>query len=192
MRLAIVEDDPDAIKIFARRFKEDGYTCDEFRSAEEALPAMLKSPYDALIVDIRLPSMSGIELLDRLRQAKVFAPCVMITAFNSLPLARQALNASANYLLEKPFRYESLKRAVEKVLQSPGPLQLHADRSLNLLSLTEREEEIARLLLKGFSNMEIANILKLSEKTVKQYVGQIYEKSGSSSRAEFFSHIFPV
>ncbi len=192
MKLAYVEDDADSMAIFSDKFRRDGYKCDVFENAEEALPKILNEAYDALVVDICLPGISGVELLSKLRASQIFAPCVLITAFNSLPLTKQALNASANYLLEKPFTYKSLKQVIEKVTSDPSPLQLHAERQLKRFVLTPREEEIARLLLKGFSNSEMAGLLKLSEKTVKQYVGQIFDKSGVKSRSEFFSLIFPL
>jgi DNA-binding NarL/FixJ family response regulator len=107
-------------------------------------------------------------------------------------LTKQALNASANYLLEKPFTYAALRNIVNRILVSPGSLQYCADRGLEKLKLTDRENEIARLILKGLSNFEIAKTLSISEKTVKQYVTQIFEKSAVSSRAEFFSYIFPI
>jgi two-component system response regulator FixJ len=192
MKIAYVEDDVDSMTVFSEKFRRDGYQCDVFENSEEALPEIVKGAYDALVVDICLPGVSGIELLSKLRASQIFAPCVLITAFNSLPLAKQALNASANYLLEKPFTYKSLRQVIEKVTQDPSPLQLHAERQLKRFLLTPREEEIARLLLKGFSNPEMAGLLKLSEKTVKQYVSQIFVKADVKTRTELFSSIFPV
>lgn len=145
-----------------------------------------------LIIDIRLPGLSGVRLLKRLRDEQVHTPCILITAFNSLPHAREALNASANYLLEKPFSYETLLRVIRKVVESPGSLQHCVDRGLAQLSLTDREAEIARYLLKGLSNAEIARVAALSEKTVKQHVTQIFQKAGVSGRPEFFAWIFPI
>jgi two-component system response regulator FixJ len=192
MKIAYVEDDADSVTVFSQKFRRDGYRCDVFRNAEDALPRILNENYDALVIDICLPGLSGVELLSKLRANQLFTPCVLITAFNSLPLAKQALNASANYLLEKPFAYKNLKQVIEKVTQDPSPLQLHAERQLKRFALTPREQEIGNLLLKGFSNPEIAGVLKLSEKTVKQYVGQIFQKSNANTRSEFFSLIFPV
>lgn len=192
MKLAYVEDDQDSLKIFSQKFKKDGFICDTFNTAEKALQPILQNPYDALIFDIRLPGMNGVDLLSQLREKQVFTPCVLITAFNSLPLAKQALNASANYLLEKPFHYQDLKKVIEKITSDPSPLQLHVERSLKAFVLTGREEDVARLMLKGLSNPEIADVLKLSEKTVKQHVGQVFEKAAVKTRAEFFSTLFPL
>lgn len=190
-KIAYIEDDADARELFSAKFKADGVECDCYGSAEEAAPNVRPGAYDLLICDIRLPGISGVEFLSSLRRNSVFTPCVLITAFGNLSLTKQALNASANYLLEKPFAYADLKRVIEKVLLFPSSLQDCVDRGLQRLSLTGREQEIARLLLKGLSNSEMARVLELSEKTVKQYVSQIFQKSAVASRAEFFSYIFP-
>lgn len=192
MNLAYIEDDVDSMMVFSEKFRRDAHNCDVFENAEAAMPAILKGDYDALVVDICLPGMSGVELVSKLRQRQIYTPCVLITAFNSLPLAKQALNASANYLLEKPFSYKNLKQVIEKITRDPSPLQLHAERQLKKFMLTAREDEVARLVLKGFSNAEIADLLKLSEKTVKQYVSQIFGKADVKARGEFFSTIFPM
>jgi DNA-binding NarL/FixJ family response regulator len=192
MKLAYVEDDKDSSTIFAGKFKADGIACDIYRDAESAQAKINPGSYDILILDIRLPHASGIELLQRLRQKQVHTPCVLITAFNSLEYAREAFGSSANYLLEKPFSYKTLRRVMNKVLEGPGTLQNCVDRGLAKLSLTEREDDVARYLLKGLSNAEIARVISISEKTVKQYLTQIFEKADVSGRAEFFSYIFPV
>ncbi len=192
MKIAYVEDDKDSSAIFAAKFKNDGIACDIFPDAERALSKISAGSYDILILDIRLPGLSGTELLRRLREKQVHTPCVLITAFNSLDYAREAFGSSANYLLEKPFTYKILRQVMDRVLEGPGTLQNCVDRGLAKLGLTEREDEVARYLLKGLSNAEIARVISISEKTVKQYLTQIFEKADVSGRAEFFSYIFPV
>jgi len=192
MKLAYVEDDVDARTIFARKLKQEGFECEVFDAAEPLLKVAAAGHYDALIIDIRLPDRSGVELLKELRRRSIFTPAIMITAFNSATYAREALNSGANYLLEKPFSLEALLRVVRKVIASPQSLQECVDRGLAVLQLTGREEEVARLLLKGLSNAELARMAGISEKTVKQYVTQVFQKAHVTSRAEFFSMIFPV
>jgi DNA-binding NarL/FixJ family response regulator len=192
MKVAYIEDDIDARTIFANKLKEDQIACDVYLNAEEALRSITAGSHDILIIDIRLPGIGGIQLLQKLRQLQIFTPCILITAFNSLEYAHEALNSSANYLLEKPFSYQALKNIIAKVATAPTSLQYCVDRSLTQLQLTQREHEIARSLLKGLSNSEIAKLLSIAEKTVKQHVTQIFGKAGVSSRSEFFSFIFPV
>ncbi len=192
MKLAYIEDDVDARTIFARKLSEEGFPCEVFGSAEEFLKVADPGGHDVLIVDIRLPGRNGVELLKDLRARNVFTPAILITAFNSLDYAHQALNASASYLLEKPFSFASLIRVIRKVLASPQSLQACFDRGLAVLQLTGREDEVARLVLKGLSNKEIASTISIAEKTVKQYITQIFQKARVASRAEFFSSIFPI
>ncbi len=192
MKLAYIEDDVDARTIFARKLQQEGFLCEVFGSAEEFLKVIQPGSHDLLIVDIRLPGRDGVQMLKELRERNIFLPAILITAFNSLDYAHRALNASASYLLEKPFSFSSLIRIIRKVLASPQSLQACVDRGLAVLALTGREDEVAHLILKGLSNKEIADTLSISEKTIKQYITQIFQKAKVASRAEFFSSIFPV
>lgn len=192
MKLAYVEDSEDLRMLFTDRFTQAGDACDAFRSAEELLPVARPGAYDVLILDIKLPGMSGVQLLQELRRRGVFTPTILITAFNKLEYAREALNASANYLLEKPVSFGQLKRLAEEVAVAPKSLQDCVDRGLARLALAKREDDVARLVLKGLSNKEIADVAGITEWTVKQYIAQIFRKAHVNSRAEFFSYVFPV
>lgn len=192
MRIAFVDDDADSALVFSRKLRMDGHACDVFPDAESALEAVSPGSHDALVIDFRLPGMSGLRLLSSLRERGVHAPAVLITAFADMRLATEALNASANYLLEKPFDYAALRGALRRVEERPASLQHFVDRGLARLGLSAREEEAARLLLKGLGNADIARAMGLSEKTVKQYVTATFEKAGVSSRAELFSWVFPT
>ena len=192
MRIGYVEDDVDARTIFSKKLKADQMVCDVYPDAEHAFSNITPGSHDLLIIDIRLPGISGIQLLQKLRKKEIHVPCILITAFNSLEYTREALNSSANYLLEKPFSYVELRRVIKKIVDTPTSLQYCVDRGLTQLKLTPREEEIARYVLKGLSNAEIARLLSISEKTVKQFITQIFGKADVSSRSEFFSYIFPT
>ncbi len=192
MRIGYVEDDVDARTIFSKKLKADQMICDLYSNAEDALLNISPGSHDLLIIDIRLPGISGIQLLQKLRKKEIHTPCILITAFNSLEYTREALNSSANYLLEKPFSYQDLQCIIKKITDVPTSLQYCVDRGLAQLKLTPREEEVARYVLKGFTNAEIAKLLSISEKTVKQFMTQIFEKADVSSRSELFSYIFPV
>ncbi len=192
MRLAYIEDDRDAREIFSRKLAGDGFHCETFDAAEEFLPVASPGRYDLLLIDIRLPKQDGVRLLKQLRQRGVYTPAVIMTAFNSVAYAREALNSGANYLLEKPFRYASLVKVIRRTVSAPRSLHDYVDRGLATLGLSAREAEIAQLVLKGLSNKEIAQVTRISEQTVKQHVGQIFEKARVTTRAEFFSFLFPV
>ena len=192
MKLAYVEDDVDARTLFIEQLNETGHRCEAFGTAEEFLKIARPGGYDLVVIDIRLPGLDGVELLKKLRERDIFTPAILITAFNSLEYAREALNSGANYLLEKPFSFASLTKVIRSVMRSPRSSQECADRGLATLALTKRETDVARLMLKGLSNKEIADVTRLSEQTVKQYITQVFEKTKVGSRGEFFSWIFPV
>jgi two-component system secretion system response regulator SalR len=192
LKVAYVEDDIDARNIFSKKLQSDHISCDTFSSAEDALEHIRAGSHDMLIIDICLPKKSGIQLLKELRKLEIHTPCILITAFNSLEYSREALNSNANYLLEKPFNYQSLRQIIKKIILAPGSLQHCVDRGIAQLNLTAREKEIAVYILKGLSSLEISKLLNISEKTVKHHITEIFEKSRVSSRPEFFSSIFPV
>ena len=192
LKAVLVENDKDALLVFSKKMRLDGIECDAFTSAEDAEKAVTPGSHDVLVLDIKLPGASGVELLERFRGKGVYTPAILITAFSSKQYAVQALNANANYLLEKPFTYEALKRVMRQVVERPSSIPYLMDRGLEKLGLTERETDVARFLLKGLSNAEIARVTSLSEKTVKQHLTQIFQKAGVASRGEFFSHIFPA
>lgn len=192
MKIAYVEDDIDSRTIFSKKLQNDRILCDAFSSAEDALEHIRPGSHDTLIIDICLPKQSGIQLLKELRRREIHTPCILITAFNSLEYSREALNSNANYLLEKPFNYHSLRQIIEKIIIAPGSLQHCVDRGLAQLNLTSREKEIALYILKGLSSLEISKLLNISEKTVKHHITEIFGKAQVSSRPEFFSSIFPV
>ncbi len=192
MNIAYIEDDADARTLLSEQLEEIGFHCAGFSSAEEFLKIVSAGAYDLLILDIRLPALDGVKLLRRLREKNIFTPAILITAFNSVDYSREALNSSANYLLEKPFSFATLLRVIRKVVASPRSLQDCVDRGLATLHLTKREVDVARLLLKGLSNKEIAEMVGISEPTIKQHLTQIFEKARLNTRSEFFSYIFPV
>src|SRR2546425_12417719 len=112
LKVAYVEDDEDLCTFCAERFARARYSCETFSSAEALLEVIAAGRYDVLVLDIKLPGMSGIELLQELRRRGVFTPAILVTGFNNLEYSCQALNAGANYLLEKPFSFDELKRVV--------------------------------------------------------------------------------
>jgi DNA-binding NarL/FixJ family response regulator len=102
------------------------------------------------------------------------------------------LNHGAAFLLEKPFTTQELRKVLDRLWQEPKGLIGARERALSQAMLTNKECEVARLLLKGLSTQEMARLTGNSEKTLKQHISTIYEKCGVSSRTEFFHYIFPT
>lgn len=193
--ILLVEDEADAREALARTLRAEGYECVTAGSAAQALEASRTARFvDIAILDVVLGDgvPDGIDLIWMLRGQGVRAPVVIMTAFADSPRLKRALNAGVAYLIEKPFRAKAIVSVVERLLGEPVDLAHLVDRALARAGLTDKEHEVARLLLKGLSNEEIATATSNSDKTIRQHVTAVYRKVGVSSRAEFFHFVFPT
>jgi len=191
--LLLVEDEPDARTILARRLQAYGWNCLAHSSAESALNDPQLRHVEAVVADVVLGEghLSGIELIPALRKEEVRAPVVLVTAFADQQRLKEALNSGAAYLLEKPFTTEALRGILDKVTAVDVDLSKLVNKALSRARLTRKEEEVARLVLKGLTSAEIGGMMGNSEKTIKQHLTQVYAKLGVAGRAEFFHLVFP-
>ena len=190
----LVEDDADASASLARSLAREGYRVATAASVEEATAAAAAATFlDAIVTDVVLGAddRGGIRLIGALHDAGVRAPIVIIAAFAALDSVKQALNDGASYLLEKPFRAADLIEVLRRVTGEPAGIGYLVDRALSKAGLTDKEESIARLILKGLTSAEIARLEGNSDKTIRQHITRIYSKCGVSSRPEFFHFVFP-
>ncbi|HXN82124.1 MAG TPA: response regulator [Myxococcales bacterium] len=191
--LLLVEDEADARTILSRRLQSSGWRCLPHPSVEAALEEPELRWVEAVVADVVLGEgrLSGIDLIAELRRLDVRAPVVLVTAFADQQHVKSALNAGASYLLEKPFTTEALRGVLDKVLAVDVDLAKLVNRALARARLTRKEEEVARLVLKGLTSAEIGSMIGNSEKTIKQHLTQVYAKLGVAGRAEFFHLVFP-
>jgi two-component system, NarL family, response regulator LiaR len=191
--ILLVEDEPDARTILARRLQGFGWNCLAHPNVETALHDPDLRYVEAVVADVVLGEgrMSGIDLISALRKQEVRAPVVLVTAFADTQRVKAALNAGASYLLEKPFTTEALRQILDKVTTVDVDLARLVNRALARARLTRKEEEVARLVLKGLTSAEIGEMMGNSEKTIKQHLTQVYAKLGVAGRAEFFHLVFP-
>ncbi len=191
--LLLVEDEADARTILSRRLQAFGWTCLAHPTAESALRDPELRFVEAIVADVVLGEnrLTGIELIGALRREEVRAPVVLVTAFADQQKVKAALNAGAAYLLEKPFTTEALRGVLERVTTVDVDLARLVNRALSRARLTRKEEEVARLVLKGLTSAEIGSTIGNSEKTIKQHLTQVYSKLGVAGRAEFFHLVFP-
>ena len=189
----LVEDEPDARTILSRRLQAFGWNCLAHANGESALRDPELRYVEAVVADVVLGDgrMSGIELISALRREEVRAPVVLVTAFADTPRLKAALNAGASYLLEKPFTTEALRQVLDKVTTVEIDLGRLVNKAISRARLTKKEEEVARLVLKGLTSAEIGAMMGNSEKTIKQHLTQVYAKLGVACRAEFFHLVFP-
>jgi DNA-binding NarL/FixJ family response regulator len=191
----LIEDEQDAREALARTLAVEGFSCVCAASVTEALEAARRAAFvDVVVSDVVLGNEGpdGIDLVPMLREQGVRAPVVLVTAFADGPRLKRALNAGVSYLIEKPFRAKALVAVIERLLDEPVDLAHLVDRALARAGLTDKEYEVARLLLKGLSNEEIGAATSNSDKTIRQHVTALYRKVGVSSRAEFFHFVFPT
>ncbi len=191
--LLLVEDEADARTILSRRLQAFGWNCLAHASGESALRDSELRYVEAVVADVVLGEgrMTGIELISALRRDEIRAPVVLVTAFADQQRVKAALNAGASHLLEKPFTTEALRAVLEKVTSADVDLARLVNRALLKARLTRKEEEVARLVLKGLSSCEIGQLIGNSEKTIKQHLTQVYAKLGVAGRAELFHLVFP-
>jgi DNA-binding NarL/FixJ family response regulator len=202
LRILLVEDEPDAREALARALRRGGHevleagSVEGARSALDALPGALG--VDVAVLDLVLgeDERGGLAVLEALRASGsrgARAPVVVITAFADVARVKAALNLGASHLLEKPFRAADLLALVERLAAAAKPdLGDLVAQAFARAGLTPREEEVTRLALKGLPSPEIASVLGMSEKTVRQHLSKVYEKLGVSSRGELFHLLFPV
>jgi DNA-binding NarL/FixJ family response regulator len=167
-------------------------------TAEEALAVLVNEEPDVLLLDLRLPGMSGIELLRRLREQEKCPPTLVLTTFDDASLLFGSIQAGARGYLLKDVRLEELLHAIrvvasggryikpgvtEHILETiEGALNFPAGHPLE--HLTTRELEVLRLLANGCSNREIGELLEISEGTVKNHVSIVLAKLGVSDRTK--------
>lgn len=190
----LVEDDRDARESLARSLRREGVLCLAATSVDEAIAAARAAPFlDAVVTDVVLGAdeHGGIRLIGALKAIGVRAPIVLITAFAALDKVKGGLNEGASYMLEKPFRAAELIDVLRRVTNEPKDIGYLVDRALAGAGLTDKEQSIARLILKGLTSAEIARLEGNSDKTVRQHITRIYQKCGVSSRPELFHFVFP-
>jgi FixJ family two-component response regulator len=184
----IVEDDAAICAGLCDLLESAGITTRQFRSAEEFLGAWTAGMAGCLVLDVRLPGMSGMELHASLVKSQIFLPVIIMTGHGDMPMVRKALKAGAIEFLIKPFQDEELLQAVKQAFDLHRA-QIHAGDLVSSIQsriglLTERERQVMALVTAGLTNKEIAEKLYLSVVTIKLYRGQVMRKMGAKSLAD--------
>ena len=179
-------DDDDRLRETVRTVLEDaGRTVEDFPSAEAFLADYRPGREACLLIDAKLPGMSGIELLQRLRSEGHRLPAIVMTGHGDVPMAVQAMKAGANEFIEKPVRGDELQSCLDRALeQSRDGNALAAMRESateHVARLTAREREIMDLVLAGQPSKNIASDLGISQRTVENHRASIMKKTGVKS-----------
>lgn len=179
-RVYLVDDDPDVRDAVAFLLESDGLAVATFAEPQALLDRVDGTSRGCLVLDVRLPQMDGLQLLDALRSRSVDMPVVFISGHGDIPMAVRAVQAGALDFLEKPFRDEVLLEKVRNGLELDRHRRDHqaerAEVERRLDELTPRETEIMEGMLQGKLNKIIAHDLDISARTVEVHRANVLEK----------------
>jgi FixJ family two-component response regulator len=184
----VVDDDPGIRDSVTWLFQSVGLRVETYGSAQEFLDTYVTSRPGCLILDVRLPGMGGLDLLEALRHRGATLPVIVVTAFGEVHSAVRAMKGGAIDVMEKPTRDQVLLDRVQQALdldrRTRATLATRSEAAARYARLTKRELEVLRLLIAGKPNKVIASELKLSPKTVEAHRAAIMRKLGVHSIAE--------
>jgi FixJ family two-component response regulator len=184
----VVDDDPSVRRAIKRLVESVGLRVELFGSAQEFLRSERPDAASCLVLDIRLPGMSGLEFQRELAKAGIHIAIVFITAHGDIPMTVRAMKAGAVEFLTKPFRDQDLLDAIQQGLERDRArraeeAEVSALRE-RLESLTPREREVLPWVVSGLPNRQIADAIGASEATIKVHRSQLMRKMGSPSLAD--------
>jgi FixJ family two-component response regulator len=184
----IVEDDASMRRALTNLFQSVGLQVEVFGSASEMLQNKLPDVASCLVLDIRLPGLSGLDFQTELTKANIHIPVIFMTGHGDIPMTVRAMKGGAVDFLTKPFRdqdmLDAVVTAIDRDRQRRETDKVIANLRALLETLTPREREILTLVSSGLMNKRIAAELGLAEITVKIHRGHIMRKMGSKSLAD--------
>jgi len=196
--VSIVDDEEDVREAMAMLMRAAGLNAEVFVSARDFLQRVNQRDSGCLILDIRMPGMTGLELQAELHKRRIRLPIIFLTGHGDVPLAVRAMKAGAADFIQKPLDEHRLVMAVMKALkagtdrgkQLESPRNCHDNQSEKLASLSRREQDVLQHLTSGMQNREIADALFISVKTVEFHRANIREKLGVANLPDLFKFIF--
>ena len=184
----VVDDDPSVREALSSLIRSIDLNVETFSSAREFLQHKRPDVPACLVLDVRLPGLSGLDLQRELVTAKNSIPIIFITGHGDVPMSVRAMKAGAVEFLTKPFRDQELLDAIQQAIERDSELLKHRSEAAILNSryqaLTPREREVMGLVVRGLLNKQIAGELGTSEITVKIQRGQAMKKMQAQSVPE--------
>lgn len=181
----LVDDDPAVRDSLSVLLEVEGFQVVAFESAETFLAAWTPGRRGGLLLDVRMPGMDGLELLERLHRLDPALPVVVMTGHGDVPLAVRAMKAGALDFVEKPLAQPTLLEAVRALLAHDAERESRRREEgavrERLAGLTPREREVLEKLVAGQPNKVIAYELGISARTVEVHRGRVMEKTGARS-----------
>lgn len=184
----VIDDDMAMRESLTSLFKSVGLRVKVFGSAPELLQSRLPNTPSCLVLDIRLPGISGLDFQVEMAKSGIHIPIIFMTGHGDIPMSVQAMKAGAVDFLTKPFRHQEMLHAVTQALDVDRKRRLHektvSDLRLLYDSLTAREREVLALVTAGMMNKLIAEELGVSEITVKVHRSHVMRKMHTRSLAD--------
>lgn len=184
----IVDDDDAVRESLHLLMQSEDIPARTYASAEAFLDHPAQPKHGCLLLDVRMPGMNGLQLLDLLKQQDVAIPVIFITGHGDVNMAVQAMKAGAADFIEKPFDNEKLLQTVDKCLSESVKLkynnELRHEVETRIANLTKREREVMDMLVDGKQNKVIAQELGISPRTVELHRSKVMEKLGAHSLSE--------
>jgi len=184
----IIDDDPLYRGSTERLVRSVGLRVQSFESAREFLSSRRPNVASCLVLDVRMPGLSGLDLQLELAKVGVQMPIIFVTGHGDIPMSVQAMKAGAVEFLAKPFRDQALLDAINQAIERDRVTRHQRAKSVELRrryeSLGPREREVFECVVSGMLNKQIADKLGTTERTIKFHRGQIMRKMEAKSVAE--------
>lgn len=189
----VVDDDPAIVDSLRFLLDQNGYPVQTFSSGEDLFRSITPETLGVLLLDVRIPGLDGLRVLEILRDQGYHLKVIMVTGHGDIPMTVRAIKGGAVEFIEKPFYPETLVQAIEEAARSVSELHPGEEQPLpeieRFAPLNRRERVILNGIVRGLSNKEIAELLDVSLRTIQFGRSRMFQKIGFEDRGELMDWI---